>query len=165
MTDQEPLEQAANGDVEALARLYDRYAPMLYQFALALTRRRDAAEDVVQNTFLGLLRSRSRLSRVENIRAYLLRVARNEVSHLRRRPEGGSAVLELVEASPRVPVTEVVEVNEALSRLPEEQLTVVVLKVWQGMTFAEIATALDIPANTAASRYRYAMEKLRRWLT
>jgi len=148
MTDQEPLEQAANGDVEALARLYDRYAPMLYQ-----------------NTFLGLLRSRSRLGRVENMRAYLLRVARNEASHLRRHPEGGSAVLELVEASGGVSAGEVAEVNEALPRLPEEQLTVVVLKVWQGMTFAEIATALDIPANTAASRYRYAMEKLRRWLT
>jgi RNA polymerase sigma-70 factor (ECF subfamily) len=43
-------------------------------------------------------------------------------------------------------------------------LTVVVLKVWQGMTFAEVASALDIPAKTAASRYRYAMEKLRQWL-
>ncbi len=165
MSDRETLEQAANGDADALGRLYDRYAPMLYQFALALTRRRDAAEEVVQNPFLGLLRSRSRLGRVENIRAYLLRVARNEGSHLRRHPEGGSAVLELVETSSEMPVTEVVEVNEALSRLPEEQLTVVVLKGWQGMTFAEIAQALGIPANTAASRYRYAMEKLRRWLT
>ena len=74
-------------------------------------------------------------------------------------------MLELVESSSEVPATELAEVNEMLSRLPEEQLTVVVLKVWHGMTFAEIATALDIPANTAASRYRYAMEKLRTWLT
>jgi len=40
----------------------------------------------------------------------------------------------------------------------------VVLKVWRRMTFAEVGEALDIPAKTAASRYRYAMEKLRKWL-
>ena len=49
----------------------------------------------------------------------------------------------------------------ALSRLPEEQRAVVTLKVWGGLTFAEIAVALDMPANTAASRYRYALEELR----
>jgi len=165
MTDRELLEKAAAGDAEALGELYDRHAPMLYQFALALTRSRDAAEEVVQNTFLGVLKSRARLAQVENIRAYLLRVARNEASHLGGKPVSDPSLLELVEASGEVPAQEVAEVNEALSKLPEEQLTVVVLKVWQGMTFAEIAQALAIPTNTAASRYRYAMEKLRKWLT
>ena len=165
MTDQEFLEKAAEGDTEALGRLYDRYAPMVYQFALALTRSRDAAEEVVQNVFLGLLRSRARLGEVEDIRSYLLRIVRNEVSHSRQNSSAGASVIELVEAASNVPAAEVVEVNEALSRLPDEQLTVVVLKVWHGMTFAEVAEALDIPANTAASRYRYAMEKLRQWLT
>ena len=86
MSDRETLEQAANGDADALGRLYDRYAPMLYQFALALTRSRDASEEVVQNTFLGLRRSRRRLSRVENIRAYLLRCS-NWLSRRRRSPQ------------------------------------------------------------------------------
>ena len=165
MTEDELLTRIAAGDVQALGELYDRHARMLYQFALALTRNRDAAEEVVQNTFLGLLKSRARLGEVEDIRSYLLRIVRNEVSHLSRGAVAASSALELVEASEGVAVKEVVEVNEALSRLPEEQLTVVVLKVWQGMTFAEVAEALDIPANTAASRYRYAMEKLRQWLT
>jgi RNA polymerase sigma-70 factor (ECF subfamily) len=51
----------------------------------------------------------------------------------------------------------------ALGRLPAEQRQVVTLKIWGGLTFAEIAGALDIPANTAASRYRYALEELRKW--
>ena len=51
----------------------------------------------------------------------------------------------------------------ALSRLPEVQRSVVTLKVWGGLTFAEIAETLDIPANTAASRYRYALEELRQF--
>ncbi len=165
MTEDELLTRIAAGDVQALGELYDRHARMLYQFALALTRSRDVAEEVVQNTFLGLLKSRARLGEVQDIRSYLLRVVRNEASHLSRGAVAVSSALELVEASEGVAVKEVVEVNEALSRLPEEQLTVVVLKVWHGMTFAEVAEALDIPANTAASRYRYAMEKLRKWLT
>jgi len=49
----------------------------------------------------------------------------------------------------------------ALARLPAAQRDVVTLKIWGDLTFAEIATALDIPANTAASRYRYALEALR----
>ena len=49
----------------------------------------------------------------------------------------------------------------ALASLPEEQRAVIHLKIWENLTFARIAVVLDIPANTAASRYRYALEKLR----
>lgn len=52
--------------------------------------------------------------------------------------------------------------QDALERLPVAQREVVTLKVWGDLTFAEIAEALDIPANTAASRYRYALEELRK---
>ena len=49
----------------------------------------------------------------------------------------------------------------ALGDLPPEQRAVVHLKLWEGMTFEAIAGLLGIPSNTAASRYRYALEKLR----
>jgi len=54
-------------------------------------------------------------------------------------------------------------VQDALNRLPANQRAVVTLKIWGGLTFAEIGAALDIPPNTAASRYRYALEDLRKW--
>ena len=50
---------------------------------------------------------------------------------------------------------------EALVELPPDQRVVVHLKLWEGLTFEEIAHTLDIPANTAASRYRYGLDKLR----
>jgi RNA polymerase sigma-70 factor, ECF subfamily len=53
-------------------------------------------------------------------------------------------------------------VQDAMSRLPEMYRQVLTLKVWGGLTFAEIADALDIPANTAASRYRYGLVELRK---
>jgi RNA polymerase sigma-70 factor (ECF subfamily) len=55
-------------------------------------------------------------------------------------------------------------IEEALAQLPAEQREVVVLKVWAGLSFPAIGEALGIPANTAASRYRYALEKLRQHL-
>ena len=62
------------------------------------------------------------------------------------------------------PWAEAVAIRDALGSLPPEQREVVILKVWHGLTFAEIGAALDIPDNTAASRYRYALQKLRREL-
>ena len=53
------------------------------------------------------------------------------------------------------------ELAAALGELPEEQRAVVHLKLWEGLTFEEIAAALDISPNTAASRYRYGIDKLR----
>jgi RNA polymerase sigma-70 factor (ECF subfamily) len=51
-------------------------------------------------------------------------------------------------------------VQEALITLPDLQREVVVLHIWCGMTFVEIATLIQIPSDTAASRYRYALSKL-----
>ena len=53
-------------------------------------------------------------------------------------------------------------IQNAMSRLPEMYREVITLKVWGGLTFAGIADALGIPANTAASRYRYGLEELRK---
>ena len=51
-----------------------------------------------------------------------------------------------------------------MERLPDEQKEVLTLKIWGGQTFDEIAKILGVSLNTAASRYRYAMEKLKKWV-
>jgi RNA polymerase sigma-70 factor (ECF subfamily) len=53
-------------------------------------------------------------------------------------------------------------IQSAMRQLSEIQREVIMLKIWGGLTFAEIAQALEIPANTAASRYRYGLEELRK---
>jgi RNA polymerase sigma-70 factor (ECF subfamily) len=53
------------------------------------------------------------------------------------------------------------ELAAALRELPEKQRAVMHLKLWEGLTFGEIADALEISPNTAASRYRYGLDKLR----
>jgi RNA polymerase sigma-70 factor (ECF subfamily) len=56
---------------------------------------------------------------------------------------------------------EALSVQAALRDIPQEQRETVFLKVWAGMTLQEISEVLEIPMNTVASRYRYALEKLR----
>jgi RNA polymerase sigma-70 factor, ECF subfamily len=56
-------------------------------------------------------------------------------------------------------------IQEAMSKLPDNYREVVTLKIWGGLTFAEIAGVLEIPANTAASRYRYGLAELRKLTT
>ena len=57
------------------------------------------------------------------------------------------------------------QIEQAIQSLPDYYKEVVILKIWGDLTFEQIAETLDVPMNTAASRYRYALEKLRRTLT
>ena len=57
------------------------------------------------------------------------------------------------------------QIEAAIQTLPDYYKEVIILKIWGELTFEQIAETLDIPMNTAASRYRYALEKLRRTLT
>jgi RNA polymerase sigma-70 factor (ECF subfamily) len=57
-----------------------------------------------------------------------------------------------------------VSIESALAELPDPQREVVVMKIWGGLTFPQIAAALNVPNDTAASRYRYAVAKLREQL-
>ncbi|HEY3396186.1 MAG TPA: RNA polymerase sigma factor [Armatimonadota bacterium] len=159
------LERLAQGDLEALAALYDRYAPPVYHLLLAQTSDPEAAADLLQETFLALL-DRGRGARsIRSLRAYLLGVAQHLASRdrRRRRREVGLEETDLGAAAPESPGT-TVQVQRALAALPPEQAAVVVLKVWHDLTFREIAEALGLSPDTVASRYRYAAEKLRRLL-
>jgi RNA polymerase sigma-70 factor (ECF subfamily) len=149
---------------EALAALYDRFGPALFRAARTLLGDDGLAEDAVQDTFLGLIRSAVPLADLDNARAYLFAALRHAVAKLRAR---GRAALPLgmdaiAEAEPRPPdLDRAVRLERALAELPADQREVIALKVDGGLTFAEVAACLGVSPNTAASRYRYALEKLR----
>ncbi|MFA4987003.1 MAG: RNA polymerase sigma factor [Candidatus Brocadiia bacterium] len=161
--------ELAKGNPQAFEKLYDLFAARLYAYCLGQLRNTADAEDAVQNTMVRFVRYREKFRAVTSLDAYVFVCARNEVNRLRSRRKPG----------PTVPADEVQLVareisgdedrsdeerallNRALLLLPPDQLEVISLKVWSGLTFVEIATVLEIPSNTAASRYRYAVEKLR----
>lgn len=148
---------------EALSQAYDRYAPGLYRYALMVVADAAAAEDALHQVFLRLAESSQDRTWIEDLAAYLRVAVRNECfSQLRkrRRDEAGGPPL-LVPRNGQGSIEERLPLERALRGLSPEQREVVHLKVYEGLTFEEIATATGVSINTAASRYRYALEKLR----
>ena len=152
-----------------LARIYDTYSQRLYAYLLTLAQDRADARDLLQDLFVKIARTKGCLDGVRDEKAFLFRIAHNlsvdfiRRSQSRRRRQQVCAELQPSQFTPEDPdATEFAEsVSRALAELPTEQRAAVHLKLWSGLTFEEMARALDIPPNTAASRYRYGIDTLR----
>jgi RNA polymerase sigma-70 factor (ECF subfamily) len=153
-----------------IERLYDKHAQPLFAFLLNFTRDEADTRDLLQEIFIKLAREPKLLEGVREERAFLIRLAHNAAIDLIRRRGTRERTKENFAAeiiSPFAPTSDPdekvfrEELAIALGELPEEQRAVVHLKLWERLTFEEIAAALEIPPNTAASRYRYGLDKLR----
>ena len=153
-----------------IERLYDEHAQPLYAFLLNFIRDEAGTRDLLQEMFVKLARDPKLLAGVREERAFLIRLAHNAAIDLIRRRGArdrtrANFAAEMI--SPFAPASDPDEkyfrdeLAGALGALPEEQRAVVHLKLWEELTFEEIAAALDISPNTAASRYRYGLDKLR----
>jgi len=167
--DRHLLAALAGGDLTALQKLYEAYASLVYQILLLHTANTQDAEDLLQEVFLSLIELGRGVTRIRNVRAYLLKVALNKASQLYARGKPMQLDLHntnLADTDNLRPQSrmDAFRVQEALSQLPLEQREAVILKVWHECTFAEIAEIFNIPINTAASRYRYGLEKLQQIL-
>ncbi len=160
------------GDREAFGLLYKRHRRGLFGYALSFCNDEARAGDAVQELWLGFLEEVDKLASVVNVRAYLYRTLRNRlIDEYRRRQREKNVLSEAPEpkalVSPRdtaVSREEAEKVNDALRRLPLEQREVVLLRIYGGMQFGEIAEVLQENTKTVESRHRLALEKLRRWL-
>lgn len=153
-----------------LQRLYDEHAQALFAFLLNFTRDEHDTRDLLQEIFTRLARQPDLLRGARDERAFLLRLAHNAaVDLIRRRGTRQKYHEQLAEESPTIFATGTNadeaafrdSLSRALAELPADQRAVVHLKLWENLTFEQIAEALDIPPNTAASRYRYGLDKLR----
>ena len=154
-----------------LQQLYDDHVSALYAFLLNLTRHEADTRDVLQDLFIKLAARPDRLDGVTDVRGFLIRLAHNQAIDLIRRRATRQKNYDQL-AADTAPVFEPGQAGSdetafrqalatALGELPPDQRAVVHLKLWEDMTFEAIAAALEIPPNTAASRYRYGLDKLR----
>jgi len=154
---------------DTLWKFYQRYRQELYAYALSITRRQSLAEDAVQNTFVSLS---GQSKAVRNVRAYVLRTLRNtaldqlktakrNLSFEETRPDCFLAAPRGDQPDHRCLEKEACEqVDQALNQIPFEQKETIVLKIFAGLKFREIAELLDEPMATIASRYRRGLEAL-----
>lgn len=166
-------ESLAAGDPEAFAALYDRLAVRLLGAARTITGSLTDAEDIVQDLFVELARGRRRLAAVVDLEGYVFTMLRNAIRRRDRRDAINRRAVMAIAEDRRTAgafTTAAAELPDdalaaAVADLPDAQREVVALKIDAGLTFAEIAAATGTSLNTAASRYRYALEKLRAVLT
>jgi RNA polymerase sigma-70 factor, ECF subfamily len=163
--DRERGTDMARGEDAAFTELYLDYRTRLHQYALSLVRDREAAEDAVQDAFLGWVRRLAAGKAPRRAAPYLYASVRNRcLDRLRRRPEVGldQADVELLAApagdEERIGLRRAL--NRMLLALPDEQREVVVLRTWHDLEFAAIAALQGTPVNTAIARYHYALAKL-----
>jgi RNA polymerase sigma-70 factor (ECF subfamily) len=153
-----------------IERLYDDHAPALFAFLLNLLRNEADTQDVMQELLAKLARRPALLKDVRDERGFLLRLAHNLAIDLMRRrgtrdknyDQLAHEPMPLFASSPNPDAQTFREkLAEALGELPSEQRAIVHLKLWENLTFEAIAETLNISPNTAASRYRYGLDKLR----
>jgi RNA polymerase sigma-70 factor (ECF subfamily) len=152
-----------------LERLYDAHAAGLFLYLVTFTKSDTDARDLLQDVFIRLARLDA-MEQQTNEKAFVFRIAHNlAVDWLRRRivrQESEESLAREIERNdhsapdPDMPLL-ASHFAAALRSLPEDQRSVAQLRLWGGLTFEEIAHTQNIPLNTAASRYRYALDKLR----
>lgn len=152
----------------AWQRWLDELGPKLLLFARQQTAAEADAQDLVQEAVVEAWQRQSQAGPPEpalvfaTIRRRAVDLARSRERRQRRETEA-CAEPALAWFEPEIEDREMSRlIQAALAQLPATQREIITLKVWGGLTFAEIAAALEIPPDTAASRYRYGLAGLRR---
>ncbi len=143
-------------------------APGLLLFARQWVRSKADAEDIVQEAFGRFWRRNHNIDNrallYATVRSIALDRIRRDSRRARREAEAVSESEQVVEPQFELANETQFALAAAVDRLPYEQREVLIMKIWNQLTFAEIATALSISQNTAASRYRYALAALKKTL-
>jgi RNA polymerase sigma-70 factor (ECF subfamily) len=168
------MRQVAAGDTGGLETLYDRYHTMAYALALRITTETGLAEDVVQDSFLGVWRNASRYAEPKgSVRGWLLAIVRHRAIDAMRRQRAGvtlgdgsddvlPAALTIPDIWPEVAGRlDAEQVRQALTALPPAQREVIELAYFDGLTQREIATRTNAPLGTVKSRMRLGLVALR----
>lgn len=168
------LRQIADGDEQAFAVLFYRYLPVLQPFALKFTKSANAAEEIIQDTFLRVWLNRDKLEDVENVKSWLYRYASNEcLNYLRKELKQAKAIDNLVIEHPKQSNTTIETINlndvsylvqQAVDKLPVQRKRIYQMSRTEGMNIPEIAAALDLSPNTIKNALVISLKTIREHL-
>lgn len=156
------IDRVLDGDTNAFNLLVWQWEKPIYNYIYRMVGNADDSLDLCQESFLKAFRELGSLKDKDRFSSWLYRIAHN-ACYSRFRKEQGKTFVELdpnVGAS-RMPIENRLAVEKALADLPDDQREVVVLKIYQGLKFEEIAAVQDAPVSTVKSRLYMSFEKLR----
>jgi RNA polymerase sigma-70 factor (ECF subfamily) len=180
------IEKAQLGDKRAFDELVNLWYTRIYNFAYKYFSDEDLATEIAQRTFIAVFKNLGKLQNLDRFKAWLYQIASNCCHEEQRRQKRQWTISWFRSASNaedetwEIPIedertfanpeaqfeqAELAEIlQKALSKLPEEQRIVVIMKEYEGLKFIEIAEALQISENTAKSRLYYGLKALKKIL-
>jgi RNA polymerase sigma-70 factor (ECF subfamily) len=170
MEDKQLVLKCKRGASDALERIYQKYKADLLILAMALLNDKSAAEDVLHDVFLSFVQSLEKFRLTGTLKGYLLTCVANRARNSNKAKHHQSVGLDQAEsfcsdlngpANSLICNEQFQQLSSAMAKLPYDQREVVLLHQQAEMTFKAIAKSLGISANTAKSRYRYGLDKLR----
>jgi RNA polymerase sigma-70 factor (ECF subfamily) len=170
-----------DGDVRAFELIVHRHRKAIYNFILRFVRDNAQAEDVLQETFLRVIKGADAYEKQAKLTTWLYTIARNLCVDASRRgkhrkaasldapvgDEDGAALIEFVAGSDAGADRKAISrqlgqrLRQAIESLPDDQREIFLLREVSDLQFNEIAQIVGCPENTVKSRMRYALEKLR----
>jgi RNA polymerase sigma-70 factor (ECF subfamily) len=165
--DPDLIARTRRGKVEAYNILVSRCEKRVFNYLLRLVGDREDAMDLSQEVFLKAYQNLGKLADPSRFGPWLFRIAHNEAYSLlrRKRPEVELGAESVAASRPRLePIEATLAVRRALARLSDDQREAIVLKIYQGFKFEEMAQVLDCPVSTVKSRVYAALDLLKETL-
>lgn len=177
-TDAELVSRSKNADTRAFGELVTRYQKTVYRIILRMVKSPDDADDLTQDTFVRAYRGLKTFKEEFDFHPWLYRIAVNQaINFLNKRKRQAAVDLDEVPETevkqgpePESPIQSasrqelLAHLEEALEQLPEEQRTVFLLRVQEGLSYEEIAQVMETPKGTVMSRLARARMALRKFL-
>ena len=151
------------GDNDALSTIYDLMARQIYVTAYAITANHADAEDALQDTILQIVKYAPSYRAGTSARAWMLTLARHRAVDIVRRRKSIIHIEDEQLASIADPndSTEIASVWELLNALKEQERQLVILRLYDELSYAEIARVMGISVAAAEKRYQRALKKLK----
>jgi len=161
-SDRELIADVANGDEAAFRQLYDRFADRVFRYAYTILRGKHLAEEVAQETMIAVWKGAAKFAGRSKVSTWIFGIARNQSYSLVRKEIRTNRVpdVSLIEPDPAPGIHRQEQVARALAQLSDDHREVVFLTFYEGLSYGEIASILDIPAGTVKSRMFYAKRQL-----
>lgn len=173
MTDDQLIHRVRDGDTAAFEELVLRYQKPVYSFVLRLLRDTAEAEDTVQKVFLLVYQNLKNFRFESSFKTWLYRISINQCHNVFRQHKNRefTPLDDLPLADSKTSQEEdyaqkeiMAQARKAIEKLPTKQRQVLLLRVYQDLSFEEIGQVLNMRANSAKVNFHYALEKVKEWM-
>lgn len=161
------LSETSCGNYKKLYRLFEELKNPIFRYALSITKNYHNAEDVLQDTFVEIIKNAGKYEKGSNPKAWIFAIVRNHCLDVLKKNRKNEDIEDEKIANMVLPhgndfSEKNIFVNEGLESLEEDEKQIVLLHIYAGLKLKDIADIMNIPYNSVRSKYGYSIEKLRK---